>query len=54
MRISSFGEDEAGEVYVVDHRGGLYRLAPSPAAPGRSQDIRAGHESVRGFRNFEP
>ena len=35
MRISSFGEDEAGEVYVVDHRGGLYRLGPSPAPSGR-------------------
>ena len=35
MRISSFGEDEAGEVYVVDHRGGLYRLGPSSAPPGR-------------------
>ncbi len=28
-RISSFGEDEAGEVYVVDHKGGLYRLTPT-------------------------
>lgn len=27
-RISSFGEDEAGEVYVVDHSGAVYRLAP--------------------------
>jgi len=27
LRISSFGEDEAGELYVVDHKGGLYRLA---------------------------
>jgi glucose/arabinose dehydrogenase len=27
LRISSFGEDEAGEVYVVDHKGGIYRLA---------------------------
>ncbi|MDE3051637.1 MAG: hypothetical protein KGJ48_17255, partial [Nitrospirota bacterium] len=35
MRISSFGEDVAGEVYVVDHRGGLYRLGPSPVPPGR-------------------
>ncbi len=26
LAISSFGEDEAGEVYVVDHRGGVYRL----------------------------
>ena len=32
MRISSFGEDEAGEVYVVDHRGSLHRLGP-PSAP---------------------
>jgi len=34
MRISSFGEDEAGEVYVVDHRGSLYRLGLPPATPG--------------------
>jgi glucose/arabinose dehydrogenase len=27
LRISSFGEDEGGEVYLVDHKGGLYRLA---------------------------
>ena len=27
LRISSFGEDESGELYVVDHGGGLYRLA---------------------------
>ncbi len=33
FRISSFGEDEAGEVYIVDHKGGLYRLAPSRSAP---------------------
>lgn len=26
FRISSFGEDETGEVYVVAHGGGLYRL----------------------------
>lgn len=26
LRISSFGEDEAGEVYVVDHGGGLHRI----------------------------
>jgi glucose/arabinose dehydrogenase len=26
--ISSFGEDEAGEVYVVDHGGAIYRFAP--------------------------
>lgn len=28
LRISSFGEDEAGELYVIDHQGGVYRLAP--------------------------
>jgi glucose/arabinose dehydrogenase len=29
MRISSFGEDELGEVYVIDHKGGVYRVAPA-------------------------
>lgn len=29
LRISSFGEDEAGELYVVDHGGGVYRLESS-------------------------
>jgi glucose/arabinose dehydrogenase len=33
FRISSFGEDEAGEVYIVDHKGGIYRLASSGSAP---------------------
>jgi glucose/arabinose dehydrogenase len=27
-RISSFGEDEAGELYVVDHGGAVYRISP--------------------------
>ena len=26
-RISSFGEDQAGELYVLDHNGGIYRLS---------------------------
>jgi glucose/arabinose dehydrogenase len=26
--ISSFGEDDAGEVYVLDHKGAVYQLAP--------------------------
>ena len=26
LKISSFGEDEAGELYVVDHGGGVFRL----------------------------
>jgi hypothetical protein len=29
LRISSFGEDESGEVYLVDHRGGVYRVEAS-------------------------
>jgi glucose/arabinose dehydrogenase len=28
LHISSFGEDESGELYVLDHKGGVYRLAP--------------------------
>lgn len=28
-RISSFGEDEAGELYVVDHGGAVYKIGPS-------------------------
>lgn len=28
FRISSFGQDEAGELYVVDHGGGIYQLVP--------------------------
>jgi hypothetical protein len=27
LQISSFGEDESGELYVLDHGGGVYRLA---------------------------
>jgi glucose/arabinose dehydrogenase len=30
LSISSFGEDEAGELYVVDHGGAIYRIAPGP------------------------
>ena len=32
--ISSFGEDEAGELYVVDHGGAVYRLASDQPACG--------------------
>ena len=32
LSISSFGEDEAGEMYVVDLRGGVYRLIVGAAA----------------------
>lgn len=29
VRISSFGEDEDGELYVVDHGGGIYSITPA-------------------------
>ena len=29
VRISSFGEDEEGELYVVDHGGGIYKITPA-------------------------
>lgn len=29
MLISSFGEDEAGELYIVDYQGGIYRFDPA-------------------------
>jgi glucose/arabinose dehydrogenase len=35
LRISSFGEDESGEVYLVDHKGGVYRLAAARATPAQ-------------------
>jgi glucose/arabinose dehydrogenase len=28
--ISSFGTDETGEIYLVDYKGSVYRLAPAP------------------------
>lgn len=32
LAISSFGEDEAGELYLCDHRGGtVYRIVPAPS-----------------------
>jgi hypothetical protein len=30
FNISSFGEDEAGELYVLDHNGAVYRLVTAP------------------------
>jgi glucose/arabinose dehydrogenase len=30
LSISSFGEDEAGELYVVDHGGTIYRIEAAP------------------------
>jgi len=32
LAISSFGEDEAGELYLCDHRGGtVYRIVAAPS-----------------------
>jgi glucose/arabinose dehydrogenase len=33
VRISSFGEDEAGEIYIVDHKGAIYRLTAARPSP---------------------
>lgn len=33
MRISSFGEDEAGEIYVVNYLGSVSRLAATAPPP---------------------
>jgi glucose/arabinose dehydrogenase len=35
LRISSFGEDEAGEIYIVDHKGAVYRVAAALSTPKR-------------------
>lgn len=32
LAISSFGEDESGELYVVDLKGGVYKIVSSPSA----------------------
>jgi uncharacterized repeat protein (TIGR03806 family) len=38
LRIAAFGEDRAGELYLVDHMGGgIHRLVPSPPAAGRTE-----------------
>jgi hypothetical protein len=29
-QVSSFGEDPAGELYVVDYGGRIYKIVPSP------------------------
>lgn len=30
LRIVAFGEDNAGEIFIVDYGGGIYRLVPNP------------------------
>ena len=29
FRLSSFGQDSIGRIYLVDHQGGIYRLDPT-------------------------
>ena len=37
LRPAAFGEDAAGELYLVDHMGGaIHRLAPAPPSAGPS------------------
>ena len=33
LQIAGFGEDHSGELLIVDHGGGLYRLEPTPPQP---------------------
>jgi uncharacterized repeat protein (TIGR03806 family) len=33
LQIAGFGEDHAGELLIVDHGSGLYRLEPTPPQP---------------------
>lgn len=33
LHISSFGEDKEGELYVVDHGGGIYKITTPPRTP---------------------
>lgn len=33
LQIVGFGQDHAGELYLVDYAGGLYALEPAPRAP---------------------
>jgi len=39
FQISSFGEDEAGEIYVVDANGGIYRIVGSGLCLCRNHDF---------------
>jgi glucose/arabinose dehydrogenase len=52
--ISSFGEDEAGEIYLCDHLGGAVgRLEAVPEAPERGAATPAGPADVDGAGNGE-
>jgi putative heme-binding domain-containing protein len=37
LKIVSFGEDRDGEIYLLDHEGGIYRLTPNDQAESNLQ-----------------
>lgn len=39
FNISSFGEDEAGELYLADHGGAIYRVVGNPVDPPDPPDL---------------
>lgn len=39
LSISSFGEDEAGELYVVDHSGAIYKMIDANEEDGSGDDM---------------
>jgi glucose/arabinose dehydrogenase len=57
LRISSFGEDRAGELYLVDLAGAIYRLRASPQAnlqtPGTPHGASGGHPSRAAIHEAE-
>jgi hypothetical protein len=38
-KISAFGEDQDGELYVITHEGPIYKLVRSDTAPPRSASL---------------
>lgn len=50
LGISSFGEDEAGELYVADHGGAIYRIGSSSSAsssPASGVDLAGSWRTLR-------
>jgi glucose/arabinose dehydrogenase len=46
LNISSFGEDEAGEIYVVGQNGTINRLAQTPAPPACAYSLTASGQLI--------
>jgi len=47
IKISSFGEDPAGELYVVDLQGGVVYRVVDGAAPAGRDSLRAAGRQAR-------